>query len=160
MKKNLGIAVLALPDEATTLPYLFEPPRNETDTNGMLELETELMADQPDADPMPDYIQDMFEVAGVPRSIGSGESLQWFNGCRTSVKYESACAQVAADSSWFELRIVHQSGRSQRLRCSRYGDLVALDDSVGIEAEGLIQTAVATFLLEFKAASRQLMVKH
>lgn len=160
MKKQAQAGLFALPEGAGALPCLFEHPDQQFDASGMLELETELIADQPEAEPMPGYIQDMFDVAGVPRSMRAGESLQWFNGCKTSVKYESASASVHSDASWFELVIVHQSGRGQRLRCSRYGDLMALEDSAGVDANGLIQTTMAGMLLDFSAATRQLMVKH
>lgn len=160
MTKHSEAATFALPEGAGALPCLFELPDREPQACGMLELETELIADQPEAEPMPSYIQDMFEVAGVPRSMRAGESLQWFNGCKTSVKYESASAKVHTDASWFELVIVHQSGRGQRLRCTRYGDLVALEDSAGVDANGMIQNTMAGMLLDFCAATRQLMVKH
>lgn len=162
MSKSNSAPGLAMPDDLATIPCLFEPPSNGQDEAGMLELDLDLvaLAAQPDSDPMPDYIQDMFEVAGVPRSMSAGESLNWLNGCKTSVKFESACAKVDVESAWFELAIQHQSGRRQRLRCTRYGDLVAIEDSAGIDSNGLIQAAVATILLDFKAASSQLMVKH
>lgn len=160
MNKSNSGSGLAMPDELATIPCLFEPPGDGQEEAGMLELDVVALAAQPDSDPMPDYIQDMFEVAGVPRSMSAGESLSWFNGCKTSVKFESACAKVDVDSAWFELSIQHQSGRRQRLRCTRYGDLVAIEDSAGIDSNGLIQAAVATILLDFKAASSQLMVKH
>lgn len=160
MNKYQNGVTLEHPDESAMLPCLFAPPEDGLEQDGALAMEAVLLVDQPDAEPMPDFIQDMLEVAGIPRSISAGECLHWFNGCKTSIKYESASVKIDVNAGWFELTINHQSGRLQRLRCTRYGDLVTLDDTAGIDANGLVQTAIASVLLDFKAASNQLMVKH
>ncbi len=157
-----GHARFAMPEETRSL-YSgdFEhPDSNQCNADGQLQLETELIADQPDAEPLPDFVQDMFEVAGIPRSMGAGESLSWTNACKTSTKFQSAHAQVNADATWFELTVMYQTGRNQRLRCNRYGDMLVLEDSAGIEPNGMLQNSVAAALLDFANATKQLMVRH
>ncbi|MDT8992880.1 hypothetical protein RQP54_18545 [Curvibacter sp. APW13] len=145
-------------DEVVQPPCLFAlPPEGE---DSMLELEASLIAAQPEAEPLPGYIQDMLAVAGVSAAMRAGESLAWCNGCRTSVKYESATVAVSQDAGWFELNILHCNSRKQRLRYSRHGDLLLLEDTLGTDSNGLIQTAIASMLLDFKEASKQLMIKH
>lgn len=140
-------------------PLLFEQPTPQ-DPNAMLALELETIAAQPPAELMPTYIQDMFEVADIPRSIRAGESLEWCNGCKVSVKYDFAKVLVSIDAEWFELAINHQTGQKQRMRISRYGDLLAYEDSVGVPENLTLQNLIATMLLEFSKATSQLMVKH
>lgn len=141
-------------------PQLFAPPDQSTSNGGQLDLEADLIAGQPDAEPLPSFILDMFEVAGIPRSMSAGDSLRWTNACGTSTIFESAHAQINGDASWFELVLVHQTGRSQRLRCNRYGDVLALEDSAGVEPNELLQNAYAGVLLDFSSATKQLMVRH
>lgn len=161
MPTNNGQDGFAMPEETlrSSAP-LFELPDRARGGGDQTQLEKDLIADQPGPEPLPDYIQDMFEVAGIPRSMGAGESLHWTNACKTSTKFLSAQAQVSPDATWFELAMVHQTGRSQRLRCNRYGDMLAWEDSAGADPNGLVQNCIAAALLDFSSATRQLMVRH
>lgn len=160
MNPNQSEAFFAQP-ECVTCSLQFAPPGDDRKTAGLFgELEDELVAALPDREPMPEYIQRMFEVAGVPRNIAAGECLIWVNACKMSAKYETASARVNDDASWFELRVTGQTGRTQRLRCNRYGDLLEFEDSAGTDASTQLQNVIANVLLDFKEATHQLLIMH
>lgn len=109
---------------------------------------------------MPQYIQDLFARSGIPRNLGPGQGLEWVNACKTSMVFTSAEVLVEDCGNWFELSMLYQTGRQVRLRMNRYADIMAIEDSAGIDSSDPGSIAAARITLEFHKAAASLMLKH
>lgn len=146
------------PDMAPLLLAAPQPP--EGLFPALPQLEPEELATMPAPEPMPAYIQDLFETAGAPRDLVAGQTLAWTNAAQTSSRYHRAEVQVDDEAQWAELRLTLATGRRLRLRVSRYADVLLLEDTAGVAAADSLSVAGARIALEFARAVGQLMITH
>lgn len=145
---DLGNPYFATPDENT--PGLF-------DENAQSPMAP---ADADDREPLPPYVAQLFEVAGVPTSLDNGQVLQWSDVARTSARFVEARAQVDDRGAWIEFSLLWSSGRRQCMRTTRYLDVVALQDSSGLQGNEPVTLASGRLLADFRDAVQELMVRH
>lgn len=154
-----------MPDENTTRRFpqpLLQPATAEPHSLAQPCLDLEFDTDTPDPspDPLPPHVAELLSVAGVPHGLLAGQTVQWVNAAQTSPTYLRATASYSENGDSFELLLRRMSGDQQRLRCNRYGDILVMEDSRGIECDGPLHSAMAAMLLDFKAAVKQLMITH
>jgi hypothetical protein len=161
-KQNFDATRLLMPppDAMHEGNSLFGPPPDQRLIESVEEMEAHLLALQPEPEAMPAYIQDLMAMAGVPRSLTTGQTLEWTNACKTSVRYLHATAQVSDCSQWVEFQLAFATGRNVRMRTSRNEEVLALEDSAGINGSEAVFNTVAGITLDFAEAVRQLMITH
>lgn len=142
------------------LPGLFSTETRRTNPPNQNELELELIESAPAPDNLPDYMNAALMAAGIPVGLVAGQSLKWINACNTSVVYLSASAQVGECAEWIDMKIEYCTGRLSRLRLSRYETVLDITDSAGLDGAESLSNAAARIMLEFKSATRDLMIRH
>ena len=157
---NPELLLMPPPDGMREGDSLFGPPPRQPAIESFEEMQDQLLALQPQPEAMPTYIQDLLSMASVPRSLTTGQTLEWTNACKTSAQFTCAAAQVSDCSQWMELRLQFATGRKVRMRIGRNEEVLALEDSAGISGTEAVFSGVAGVTLDFAAAVRQLMIKH
>ena len=111
-------------------------------------------------EPLPEYMLDLFSSAGITGCMEPGQRLEWNNISATAGQFSCANACVDGEGQWVEFRLKWLTGRVQRLRLSRYMNVLALEDSAGIADAETIAVASARVLLDFRSAAGDLMLTH
>ncbi len=111
-------------------------------------------------EPLPEYMLDLFSSAGITGCMEPGQQLEWNNMSHTAGQFSDASASVASDGQWIEFRLRWLTGRVQRLRLSRYMNVLALEDTAGIADAETIAVASARVLLDFRTGASELMLTH
>ncbi len=117
-------------------------------------------AEEDDREPLPPYMVHLFEVAGVPSNLDNGQTLYWSNAASTSARFSQAQVRIEPLGAWVEFTLVWANERRQRMRTTRYLDVVALEDSLGLNGTEPVTLASGRLLVDFRAAVAELMVRH
>ncbi len=117
-------------------------------------------AEEDDREPLPPYMAQLFEVAGVPATLDNGQTLYWSNAACTSSRFSQAQVHIEPLGAWVEFTLVWSNSRRQRMRTTRYLDVVALEDSLGLDGAEPVTLASGRLLVDFRAAVAELMVRH
>lgn len=148
-------------------PMMELPPGTKTQCAGNDNDAPDLFGDAEDledagdgVEPLPPYLQTLFNVAGVPPGLGCGDTLTWIDASGTSTEFKRARVCVEAGGAWIEFTLSWTTGREQRLRTTRYLNVVALEDSGGFSDAEPLATAAGRLLTDFRAATVDLLLTH
>lgn len=151
---------LQAPEDPLNQSPLFGPPPQTDGAVDAARNEAAALAALPEPEEMPPYIQDLLELAGVPRTMTAGQILVWTNACQTSSEFEHVEAEVHPEGLWVEFRVQFSTARKLRLRTGRFEEVLAIEDSAGMSGADSTSTASARVALDCARAVGQLLIRH